>query len=294
MLKDLINSDSMERSFFGVSVYRVKKNIVTSFIDENFTTHYSSLLLIKSGRFKLQIGETVFDLVPYDLMILPEKLVCSPMENEGKLQFFLLVFSAGKKPHGYKFSAMNTSFYLYGNKPLQLNLESVDYQVLSLICRLLHTVGSNRESNESELEFLRLSSSLLLFELKYLYSKYISSSSLYLSKSEVLTVQFLNILSIHCRKHHNVKFYAGSLYVTPEYLNRAVKEVLDKTTKMMITEAVLVEAANMLEDSNYSIAEIAEELEFGSSNSFGVFFKKWMHCTPSEYRSNAVNSFKSR
>ena len=69
---------------------------------------------------------------------------------------------------------------------------------------------------------------------------------------------------------------------------------MGKTAKKMISEAVLAEALQMLEDSNYSISEIAEELEFSSPTAFGIFFKKAMSCTPSEYRSKTAQRFKNR
>lgn len=59
-------------------------------------------------------------------------------------------------------------------------------------------------------------------------------------------------------------------------------------------EAVLAEAASLLEDSQYTIEEIAEELEFASVSEFSRFFKKSTSFTPSEYRSNAIERFKSR
>jgi len=294
MLKDLINNEMNTLPFLGAAVYRVKKYIAKTPADEKFTLHYPAAVLMKSGRFKIRTGENVFDLEPNDLIILPEKLVCGQVEAGDKLEFFLIRFSSGKQVQGFQYNKGSSLFYLYGNQPVKVHLDSIDYLVLSLICRLIYTEGENRLTGDFESELHRLSSDLLFFELRYIYSRYITSSGLYVSKSEALTARLLTVLSIHCRKHHTVKFYAGALYVAPEYLNRAVKEAVGKTAKKMITEAVLTEALQMLEDSNYSIAEIAEELEFSSPTTFGIFFKKWMSCTPSEFRSNAAYKFKSR
>ncbi|MHC0443071.1 helix-turn-helix domain-containing protein [Flavobacterium sp. 3-210] len=294
MLKDLINNEVNRIPFLGIAVYRVKKYVAITPADEKLQLHYPAALLMKSGTFKIRAGEIVFDLEPHDLIILSENLVCTQIEAGDKLQFFLIIFSSAKQVHGPKNNKGSTLFYLHGNQPVKVSLDSVDYMVLSLICRLIYAEGRNRRVGDFELELQRLSSDLLFFELKYIYSSYVASSGLHVSKAEALAARFLTVLSIHCRKHHNVKFYAGALYVAPEYLNRAVKEAVGKTAKKMITEAVLAEALQMLEDSNYSISEIAEELEFSSSTSFGIFFKKWMSCTPSEFRSNDADKFKSR
>lgn len=294
MLKDLINNQNNEHSHFGAVVYSVKNIIAKSKTDENFKLRHAAALLIKSGRFKFRFGESIIDLKSHDLIILPEDLDCNEEESEGKLHFFLVVFSRTTVRKEVSRNTTSRSFPLHKNRAVKISLETSDYKVLSLICRLLYTQGHHQRSSDFELELQRLSSDLLFFELRHIYSKYIDSSGLYTSKAEGIALQFLTVLSIHCKKHHNVKFYAGVLYVAPEYLNRAVRQALGKTAKVIITEAVLIEAVQLLEDPTYSIAEIAEELEFSTGTAFGIFFKKWMHCTPSEYRSNAIERFKGR
>ncbi|MDR6761893.1 AraC-like DNA-binding protein [Flavobacterium sp. 2755] len=294
MLKDLINKELNRGSFFGVTVYLVKKSITNSHEGESFRVDQPAVLLLKSGILKIQSLDLVLELDAGDLVILPKKVECRVMEAGNRLQFFLLVFSFDRKEPPFHNQNADSVFYLAGSKAMKIHLEDSDYLVLSLICRLLYAAQYNQASGGFERELRRLSSNLLFFELKFICSKYFTSAQLYVSRAEQLTVQFLTVLSIHCRKHHNVKFYAGALYVTSGYLNRVVKQVTGKPAKKMITEAVLAEAVNLLEDSQYTIAEVAEELEFSTLSAFDIFFKRLIFCTPSEYRSNAIERFKSR
>lgn len=276
----------------GVTVYVVKKYILKNPV--NFTVGSTVVLLMKSGRFKIQSGETSQELEASDLLIFPRKSDCTEIEAGEKLQFFLIRFSSGKDRSTYLNRHTDPFLYLTGKQAVKISLEESDYLVLSLICRLLNAQVKNVLPTDFEMELRRISSNLLVFELKLIYAKYCTSAGLHISSAEKLAMQFLTVLSIHCRKHHTVKFYSGVLYVTSIYLNRVVKEVTGKSAKKMITQAVLAEALHLLEDSSYTLAEIAEELEFSSLSAFDIFFKKSMYCTPSQYRLNAALRFKSR
>lgn len=293
MLKELLSKEINYRSYMGISAYVVRKYVLL-FGVESFTIRDPALLLMKSGRLTIQNGEFSYNLIPHDLIFFPRKEVCTESKSAGKLQFYMIRFSPRRESKEFSFRQIDSFIKMAGQQMLKIHLDQSDYMVLSLICRLLDAEEKKTEHSDFEMELWRLSSNLLLFELKLLFAKYFTSEILHVSRIERMTSQFLAVLSIHCRKHHTVKFYAGVLYVTSGYLNRVVKEVTGKPVKKIITEALLTEAINLLEDSEYTIAAIAEELEFSSSSAFDIFFKKLMHCTPSEYRSNAAERFKSR
>ena len=65
-----------------------------------------------------------------------------------------------------------------------------------------------------------------------------------------------------------------------------VKESTGKTAKAFIIEALVNVSKNLLTDSSYSVANIADELEFSSAENFGVFFKRHTGMLPTEFRSN--------
>ena len=139
----------------------------------------------------------------------------------------------------------------------------------------------------------QISFNLFLYELRLIYTKYTSDASANFSRKESLIIQFLTILTIHCKKQHSVRFYAGALCITSGHLNKIVKQITGKTVKILIAEAIITEAKKMLEDSQFTIAFIAEELEFSSASSFSIFFKRHTSISPSGYRSNAIDRFKA-
>lgn len=294
MLKDLIDIERIELSAEMFKIYFVKKYITKTAADETFVIHNPVLLLMKSGSFKMQIKEINRDLKAHDLLVMPRNTSFSKVEAGNKLQFFLITFSSDLNGHGFIFNQSDLLSAGAGNEAVKISLDENDYRVLSLICRLLYAELNNHLSNEFEIKLKQISLNLLLFELNLINAKYLSADDMHFSRSESLVSQFLAVLSIHCRKHHTVKFYAGVLYASPEHLSKMVKEVTGKAAKKIITEAVLSEAVSLLENPNLSMTEIAEELEFSSVTSFSIFFRKSMLCTPSEYRRNAIERFKSR
>lgn len=292
MLKDLINIERIELSADMFKIHFVKKYVTTTCAEDAFVIHNPAMLLMKSGSFKLQLREINQDLRAHDMLVLPKNTSVTKLEAGDRLQFFLITFSPERNGHSLSFMSDFLSSCA-GNDAVKIALEENDYIVLSLICRLLYAEMSHSLANKFEIKLQQISLNLLLFELNLINAKYLSGAGNHYSRAESLASQFLTVLSIHCRKHHTVKFYAGVLYVSPEYLSKVVKEITGKPAKKIIKNAVLAEAVSLLENPHLSIQEIAEELEFSSVTSLSIFFKKAMQCTPSQYRKSAVERFKS-
>jgi AraC family transcriptional regulator, transcriptional activator of pobA len=78
--------------------------------------------------------------------------------------------------------------------------------------------------------------------------------------------------------------FANQLNVHVNHLNRAVKEVTQKTTTQIIAERILQEAKIMLKHSKWNVAEIAYALGFTEVTHFNNFFKKHTELSPSKFR----------
>ena len=78
--------------------------------------------------------------------------------------------------------------------------------------------------------------------------------------------------------------YAKQLNVHVNHLNRAVKEITEKTTSQVITERFLQEAKILLKHSAWSVSEIAYALGFTEVTHFNNFFKKHVEISPLKFR----------
>lgn len=293
MIKDIINIELKDQLVEGLDIHIIKKYIVKTAGTETFLSSNLSILLIKSGRFKIKLKEIVQDLTAHDLLIIPKNSFCTLMEIEDKLQLYIITFSSDFAFKNTLRKELVDSFYfLVRKESLRINLEDKDYLVLSMIYKLIYFVNKDSKNNGYINDLQRISFNLFLYELKIIYSKYTSGTILNFSRKENLTIQFLTMLSIHCRKQHQVKFYAGALFITPAYLSKIIKDTTGKTAKDFINEAVIIEAKVLLEDLQLTIFEISEELEFANVHNFSDFFKYHTSLSPSQYRLNSIENFK--
>ncbi|MDQ1162565.1 AraC family transcriptional activator of pobA [Chryseobacterium sp. SORGH_AS 447] len=78
--------------------------------------------------------------------------------------------------------------------------------------------------------------------------------------------------------------FAGQLSVHVNHLNRAVKEVTEKTTSEIIAERLLQEAKILLKHTEWNVSEIAYSLGFKEATHFNNFFRKKVQLTPVQFR----------
>ncbi|MCD7794452.1 MAG: helix-turn-helix domain-containing protein [Alistipes sp.] len=98
-----------------------------------------------------------------------------------------------------------------------------------------------------------------------------------------LCIRFSDLIFRHCRKQHEVSFYAEELCITPQYLTRIFREATGLGAKEAIDHALLSEATVLLR-TDRTLQQIADELRFADQSSFGKFFKKYTGLTPARFR----------
>lgn len=105
-----------------------------------------------------------------------------------------------------------------------------------------------------------------------------------LSRKEELLNQFLQLLFTHVKEEHMVTFYAGKLFITPQYLSLILKDLTGKSANKWIDDALMVEAKILLKMPQITVQQVADQLCFSDQSTFGKFFKKHMGASPLEYR----------
>ena len=105
-----------------------------------------------------------------------------------------------------------------------------------------------------------------------------------MSQKERLFKQFVSLLWASGGKNRKVDYFAQQLCITPKYLATLVRESSGKTPLEMIHRYTANMIAQRLRSTNMTIKEICTELEFPNESFFGRFVKKYLGCTPREYR----------
>lgn len=84
--------------------------------------------------------------------------------------------------------------------------------------------------------------------------------------------------------------YARMQHITPRYFSAIIKEKTGDSALQWIVRMVITEAKQLLEESDLSIKEIADQLNFPTQSFFGKYFKQYVGVSPKEYRNNAATT----
>jgi AraC family transcriptional activator of pobA len=245
-----------------------------------------SILIVNSGSFSIQIDERPVTVFENELLVVPIQSSCEVLIMSEQLQICLVSFTS-------EFVFENSSriqrvgyFDFYIRKlPSKICIKNKDLPHLIFLFKQLNRKTRKLNKPIFKEEGLRLSFNLFLYVVAEKYSYYFQQLNDNHTIKEKLVLQFFEILEMNCKKHHDVKYYAETLSMTPDNLTKIIKEFTKKTAKRFIVEAIILEAKNLLRNEDLSISNISEELQYNNYSSFSIFFKRHTALSPSQYRS---------
>ena len=96
--------------------------------------------------------------------------------------------------------------------------------------------------------------------------------------------RFAALLERDFRVHHDGAHYADALAVPPAALSRALSLVAGRSTKELVTDRVMLEAARLLRYTSLSVGEVAFRTGFDDQLYFSRAFKRHHGEAPMAYR----------
>ncbi len=99
--------------------------------------------------------------------------------------------------------------------------------------------------------------------------------------------RFAERLERDFRAHHDAAHYADALAVPPAVLSRALSELTGRSTKELVTDRVMLEAARLLRFTDATVGEVAHAVGFGDPLYFSRAFKRHAGLAPMTYRDRA-------
>lgn len=135
----------------------------------------------------------------------------------------------------------------------------------------------------------------LVFELLHFAMKMQPSATLEkqpINASQRIATLFLELLERQFpidENHQSIQFrsasdFARQLNIHVNHLNRAVKEITEKTTSQLIAERIIREAKILLQRSEWTVSDISYALGFKEVTHFNNFFKKNVQLSPLKFR----------
>ena len=96
--------------------------------------------------------------------------------------------------------------------------------------------------------------------------------------------RFAQLLETDFARHHDAGHYADALGVPPAALSRALTEVTGRSTKELVTDRVMLEAARLLRFTDLTVGEVAHRAGFTDPLYFSRAFKRHAGEPPMAYR----------
>lgn len=124
----------------------------------------------------------------------------------------------------------------------------------------------------------------LLYKIKQ--SIDVDSKFMSASRSDLITSEFENILSLETSTFKSLKQYAGMLNISQVYLNECVKNSTQKTSLQVLNDYRILTAKSLIMKSDISFSEISDCLGFSEPTNFTKFFKKHTGLTPKQFKNN--------
>lgn len=160
-------------------------------------------------------------------------------------------------------------------------IDAPNMQTLMLYLDLVEEL-MRKETPNRQTTILHLIRSLLSF----LYGFFTDSlaSQKPLSRAEELTGRFLSLVDQCYHEHHDIKWYADELHLTPIYISNVVKQVTGNTAGENITNCLVRQAKSLLLTSTLSVQQISDRLGFQNQSHFGTFFRRAVGVSPKAFR----------
>lgn len=96
--------------------------------------------------------------------------------------------------------------------------------------------------------------------------------------------KFLNELKNHYLTQHDVSFYSSRQFISVRYFSSVIKQKTGQTPSQWITSILVKEAKKFITESNLTVKEISEKMNFPNQSYFGKWFKTHVGMGPMEFK----------
>jgi AraC family transcriptional regulator, transcriptional activator of pobA len=110
----------------------------------------------------------------------------------------------------------------------------------------------------------------------------------------ILFKQFKSLLDKHFSENKTTSFFAQQLHITAHHLNLITKEVTGKTASEVIRARSILEAKRLLTFTDYTVSEIAFELNYTDSSYLAKIFKAETKQSPIAFRTEMSEKYRTR
>lgn len=273
----------------GLHVYSNKDIITENPFSYPFRSDNFSVLLVVTGKLRIQLNLINYTLEANDFIIVSPKTVTHFLNLHEGVQLIGISFTIDFALKNNVNKNNIEAFDFFTSKIIpKLSFDDKEMETFLFLVNLLQKKNIESKNNFFGNEMVSHAFNLLMYEIVSLYKKNYSELKIEVSRKEELMMKFFKLLENNFKRERSVQFYADKLFITTGHLSKVLKDVTGKTAGELIDDAVIMEAQILLANPSLTISQIADELQFSDQSFFGKFFKKNTKTSPSEYRKGKV------
>jgi AraC family transcriptional activator of pobA len=249
--------------------------------NEILNSGWFSLIIVISGKINFIEGSSNIHLSAGDMSIVPSLAHVSDLGLPLRICLVSCTLDFAIINRVERFGIEYTEV-MTNQLPFVLSLEEAE---ISYMVQLFGLLKKNfcGQYTIFQYKMVLLCIDLIFYAFSELYYKY-GENKMVNSHNEKIVMSFIMLVQQNCRAHHDVKFYADSLFISKGHLRKLVRSVLGIPAKYFIEMTLISEAYSLLANDKLSITEVGEYLNFSSPSSFSHFFKRHTKLSPTQYR----------
>lgn len=240
----------------------------------------TSFLFLTSGSAAKTCGLDTFEMARNTVCVVPQGYLTSTSEIDPQstgfyCHFDFSIFATWSLQHLKKLFP-----FLFTDEHPFFTLNDASAEALDFLLQRLELEYRN---NREALNFSLISSYLVCAfqEMKLFYPNEQTVNS---TRNAQITSEFKELLYTGIKDTRSAADFAEQLNISPNHLNKAIKTTTGKTAKELINEALILEAKNLLFETEYSIGEVALELGMEDAAYFSRLFRQHSGMTPQQFR----------
>ena len=264
-LQRIFRRDEVPHDYFFV-----REDSFSLYESEPFRTETYAIAFLRKGTFVVQGGLERSELVAPCLFALGPHVIrqFERGEQEPLLEviFFTKKFFLSDQSDVFFLSKFH---FFEQNKPCFSPLDDRQEQKFIALYEQIHAVLAEKHPHESPV--IKSFINILIHEFDSVLGGNITTIPDD-HGTPALIAHFKSLLMKEFKGQRAVSYYADQLNVTAKHLSELLKEKTGRSASQWINEAIILEAKVLLQRSDYTVANVSEQLNFSDQSVFGKFW----------------------
>ncbi len=286
---NIVDTTLEEAKSWGNAAYLPEGLVLTENINNAHIPHEAArmnfilMALCIGGNAKYSIDSKKQTVTPGKLLFISERHIVENYNASPDFECMCIMLST-EYYHGFIQNVKNVSSLLLFsmNNPVVI-LTAHEQEVFKEYFRVIRAkMSENRHHYRKELVKALLLA--MFYDMSNVIYRVEHKGSKNLTRADAIFSQFIQLLQANFREQHRVSWYAEKICITPKYLAQIVGQVSGRTPVEWVDKYLLLEIRGLLRNSEMSIKEITNYMNFPNQSFFGKYFKDHVGISPKEYR----------